>query len=453
MRNTKYRMETLQLFDFKGMEEHLEDMAADGWRLEETGRFLWKYRRTEPARVHYAVTYSLDASEFNPSPTEGQLSLEELCAEAGWQKVCDWMKMQIFVSEQETPVPLETDEAMRLEVIHKVMERRLIPAAILLGVIAVFQFSIPITSLIWNPVRFFENEGYLWAILLWTLMIVYHGFHMCHYYRWYRRSLQSTAHGGPCAEVKPYQLVDWVFFVLTYALLAIFLVRMLKFTRTGVTVVWVVHITLYTVFLILINQAPRLLRKLRVSRGTNIVVCFVVLPIIYMIVAATVIFGILGDNQAVRYAEDTNGLPLTLEMLTGVSHEDSDRSVIPLGIGSFMLTQHLYADQGTRMTSEGVKIEESFYYTIKDVKTDWLYGKVLAQYLEPKEDRDQAWEMQDAAPWEAERVYRSYLSGEAVDSYLLCFPGRLVELTFTKFDIPLTAVQMAVIGRALAPSI
>ena len=93
---TKYRMEDRQRYDFKGVEKHLADMAAKGWRLERAGRHIWKYRRAEPAKVRYAVTYSLDASEFNPGPTKGQESLEDLCAAAGWQKVSDWNQMQIL---------------------------------------------------------------------------------------------------------------------------------------------------------------------------------------------------------------------------------------------------------------------------------------------------------------------------------------------------------------------
>ena len=62
MKMTKYRMEDRQLYDFKGVEKHLADMAAKGWRLERAGRHIWKYRRAEPAKVRYAVTYCLVAS-------------------------------------------------------------------------------------------------------------------------------------------------------------------------------------------------------------------------------------------------------------------------------------------------------------------------------------------------------------------------------------------------------
>ena len=83
MRDTKYRVENLALYDYKRVEQHLSAMAAKGWRLESIGARLWKYRRAEPAKVHYAVAYIQDASQFNPGPTERQQTLEELCAAAG----------------------------------------------------------------------------------------------------------------------------------------------------------------------------------------------------------------------------------------------------------------------------------------------------------------------------------------------------------------------------------
>lgn len=96
MKNVAYRWNTFQLYDYRGVEDHLSAMAAQGWRLEKAGNTFWKYRRADPAPVRYAVTYNAGASQFNPGPTEGQESLEELCNAAGWTKACDWFQMQIF---------------------------------------------------------------------------------------------------------------------------------------------------------------------------------------------------------------------------------------------------------------------------------------------------------------------------------------------------------------------
>ncbi len=37
MKNTKRRMENLNLYDYRHVEDHLSAMAARGWRLESVG--------------------------------------------------------------------------------------------------------------------------------------------------------------------------------------------------------------------------------------------------------------------------------------------------------------------------------------------------------------------------------------------------------------------------------
>ena len=98
-KDVKRRLETFLLFDYRGVEKHLSKMAQNGWKLEEVGRYSWKYRRIEPADLKYAVTYVPDASDLNPEPTDNQLTLEEYCAEAGWEKA--------HRGEQEAPWPKE----------------------------------------------------------------------------------------------------------------------------------------------------------------------------------------------------------------------------------------------------------------------------------------------------------------------------------------------------------
>ena len=132
MRDIRYLWEDYQIFDYAGVEKHLSDMAARGWRLEKTGAMFWKYRRMKPAKVTYAVTYIHNASDLNPQPTQEQQILDEYCQEAGWKKVADWSKMQIFSSEEADPIPIETDEATRLEVIRRCTGMQIWPVNIAL---------------------------------------------------------------------------------------------------------------------------------------------------------------------------------------------------------------------------------------------------------------------------------------------------------------------------------
>ena len=54
MADVTYRLQNYAQHQYSAMERKLEQMAAEGWRLDKLG-MLWRYRRAEPARVHYAV--------------------------------------------------------------------------------------------------------------------------------------------------------------------------------------------------------------------------------------------------------------------------------------------------------------------------------------------------------------------------------------------------------------
>ena len=118
----KDRKASLNLYspcDWKAVERHLTRMAAKGWRLEYVGHACWHYRRAAPAAVHYAVTWLPGLSAYAPEPTVEEADLSDLCAAAGWQKVCGWGNMMIYANDQPDPVPLITDERLRLQNLHQ----------------------------------------------------------------------------------------------------------------------------------------------------------------------------------------------------------------------------------------------------------------------------------------------------------------------------------------------
>ena len=151
----KYKRElvTHLLFDYEGIEEHLEKMAAKGWFLETAGNQIWKYREGEPAAVKYAVTYVPKASQFDPEPIAEQKTLEEFCREAGWEKVSDFLQAQIYMNRRSNPVPIETEEEVRLEVIRKAMKKSFVPANVVLVLLMILQFRKvdPIAALLQIP--------------------------------------------------------------------------------------------------------------------------------------------------------------------------------------------------------------------------------------------------------------------------------------------------------------
>ena len=174
MAKYKYQIGTFNLFDYVGVERHLEKMAAKGWQFDSIGSFFWKYKKAEPAQLKYSVTYIPEASDFDPEPLEKQKEIEAYCEKAGWQKVGNWLQMQIFCSENPEAVPIETDEELRLEVIGKSMKKNLLFSHGLLMAVFLMNIFTTFSTAKRNWVEFLSDSHRLWntGLWMWGLLIL-----------------------------------------------------------------------------------------------------------------------------------------------------------------------------------------------------------------------------------------------------------------------------------------
>lgn len=202
MGRRRYWPEQFLYYDGEGIAQHLEKMAARGWRLEKIGALAWRYGRMEPAGVHYAVTYFPEASEYNPYPTDSQEEFYDYCREAGWDLVTEWDQMRIFSTGRTHTIPIETDETARVRVIHKVMLRRFLPANLLLFVLLVIQLGIFITGILQDPAANLSNP----AALLLTLALALIGLSvfltLSGYLVWYLRARKTAETGERLADTE-----------------------------------------------------------------------------------------------------------------------------------------------------------------------------------------------------------------------------------------------------------
>ncbi len=205
MREFKYEIPRYHLFDYIGVEKHLEKMAAKGWRLTSIGDFFWIYKRTEPEDLKYSVTYIPETSEFDPEPLEKQRDIEAYCEAAGWKKVDRWMQMQIFCSDNPEAVPIETDENLRLEAIHKSIKKNMLFSKLLLLFVFAFQLfrSYSIAKNNWITFLSDSNQLYVCGIWLWGIMML--AFEGIYYLGWRYKSQKAIKKGLSCPEPKVYR--------------------------------------------------------------------------------------------------------------------------------------------------------------------------------------------------------------------------------------------------------
>ena len=171
MRNTKRELPLFSMYDHTGMERHLEEMAVQGWMLEKTTGFGWVYRRCEARRVRYAVTYFPKASAYEPGPSEDKQIFQDYCAQAGWELVSDAAQMQIFRTEAENPLPIETDAAIQVDNIHRAMKRSFLPSHFALMAVSLLWAGLLGWRLMTDPIGLLSSNSNLFTAFCWTIVL------------------------------------------------------------------------------------------------------------------------------------------------------------------------------------------------------------------------------------------------------------------------------------------
>jgi hypothetical protein len=106
MKDIKKKVEFFTFYDKTGIEKHLEQMALEGWLLEKMSAFCWTYRRIEPKKMRFSVSYYATITDFEPEPTEEQQAFNEFCEHSGWKLATQTVQMQVFYNENDNPVPI-----------------------------------------------------------------------------------------------------------------------------------------------------------------------------------------------------------------------------------------------------------------------------------------------------------------------------------------------------------
>ena len=196
----KFQFNWYQANDAAAMERKLEKMAEKGWLLDEMTNWGFRYRRGEPGEVHYAVTYFPQASVYDAGPTEEQQTYADYCAAAGWEFVSNWGPLQIFRSTRANPVPIETDEAEKLQAIHKSMLKTLVLSYGMLLAVWIMNLALRFSSIKRNPLGFFSSNQELLFMGFLLFFVLQLAFILVDYFVWYLRSKKSVERGEGCLQ-------------------------------------------------------------------------------------------------------------------------------------------------------------------------------------------------------------------------------------------------------------
>lgn len=219
---TKLRYNSL--LEFGTLQKKLEYMAKKGWKLKELTNLTMVFEKIPPQTLHYAQVYLESSSVFDKNTGEKEQGYIALAEETGWEYVSKWGTMLIFVSAEESPTPLETDDSVTLSSIHCAMKKDALPY---------MYYMFPLFCVIWcqqlsqsfqNPISFYSTISVYMGIL-YPLIILCFALMMFRYFHWYQRGKRAISQG---TQIPPPMSLPWLppvmggLVLLTIAILAVF---------------------------------------------------------------------------------------------------------------------------------------------------------------------------------------------------------------------------------------
>ncbi|MBR1812225.1 MAG: DUF2812 domain-containing protein [Lachnospiraceae bacterium] len=465
MNELKHRLEFFSFYDHSGIEKHLGEMAEKGWLLKEIKRVTWVYRRIKPKKLHFAVTYYPNASDFDPEPQEGQMIYRDYSEYAGWKFVCQSAQMQIFYNEEEEPIPLETDPVVEVQTIHKAAKKSfLLPHFIILG-LSILQAALFISRLLDDPIGLLSSTTNLSTGFCWVLLFLLCVIELCGYYRWHNKAVKA-AENGEFLETHSHTLFHRMILAASVFLLVYQLINMLSTGKRMMLTIYVLLIGYMITLIAVVNAVTQFLKRKKVSRGANLAVTLIVDFALAFAMIAAITFGTLRASQSGLFHPEED----TYEYggMTFILYQDE----IPLSVGdlqdidfdgyiresreseSIFLGQRVVHQWPRHDTSPTVKVP-SLSYTLTIIKEPALYDWCKDGLLKKRTDKAEEdgvvfsryYKEIDATPWLAKEAYQYHFGEGILNQYLLCYEDRIIEIDFNWEP---TEEQMRIVAEKLA---
>lgn len=431
-------------YDQQAIQEKLEEMAEIGWMLEKTDNFMWTYKRIEPKKLRFSVTYFPSASDFDPSPTEGELTKIDFCRQDGWNLVTTWGVMQIFYNEDLDAVPIETEPVMQIENICRSMKKNvLLPQAVLSGML-LWNVVIRLSQWLRDPVGELSDPFSIYSVLMFSILTLACLYEIGFYFCWSRKAKAAAQNDGVFLPVRSKPIASWILMAVS-ALLLILSYTALR-GPLGFVILWLCMVP----FIIVIgNLLKNMLKKRGVSRNVNriVSVCAVVLLTFLMLglMTAAIIQGRMrfdsGKNVVGTYElygrtrEIYNDpLPLEIEELADVNAQWSKEADHQ---ETLLLSSTEYRQYAVPADGNDNVDERKLEYTVTEVKQDFLYDFIKRAVLNSRQDEihddfvfTDHYEPIDASVWNADDAYQLHWSESVLNTYLIFWGNHIVEIKF-----------------------
>ena len=465
MRKTKTRLELFSFYDHCGIAAHLEEQARKGWMLEKIGGMGWKYKKTEPRSVKFAVTYCSEASAYDPGPSEDLLNLLEYCDQAGWKLAASNAQMQVFWHEDPDATPLETDAVWQVENIHASAKKTVLRNQGWILALALLQMLVSVIRFVDGPVPAVTEMNSLFLVLCWADLMVLCLVEITSYVRWHRRAVEEAESSGILYPTRSHRFLQGFSLLLVTGGLLLWVGSPVGSRMFSITVASLIYMG---ILIVLVHGCSNLLKKWKVSAQMNILITILVDVGLAIAMITCISALVIRNDWGVPKPVDTyevhgitmrvyeDELPLQVEDLMDVTSEDYSRQ---LQTSKTFLAERYICDQEHRRDRQK---QPDLNYTLVVCRAGWLTDHCWNSWIKdlggirtespPIADHQVAsgyydWlKAEDPTPWGADAVYRRYFEADPSATWLIRWGDTFVKL---RFDEELTDGQKAVIGKLL----
>lgn len=462
MREYRKFLARFALYDKTGICKYLENKAADGWLLVDMGSIMWEFKRIEPQKLKFSVSYVNNASMYDASLTESQKSFVEYCEHTGWTFAASYEHTFVFYTENEDTVPIETDAVVEVENINNVMKRKMLLPYLLLIVSSIINLSTGLSGFLDDTVDELLS-GRIFIIIPLVFVALFCLTETVEYIVWYIRAKRLASLGDGFLSTKNFSNIKGTAVVLLT--LTSYFVYCVSLSHSFELAVFIGALLAVVIILVTTRGTTALLKRLNVPKIVNRVVSFAV------ILAVSVACLYISVNTVMKLPRDNEQGNYYVQFMT----QEEFRESAPLEITDFIqdeirITNSL-VEENKSASAVKFRAEQSacnltsdeeytLSYTVFDIKipfvrracinhlfdrycalgnyldTESYPGKVLLDIVSHREI--------SAEKWSADEAYVLCVDGKAINRYLLCYGNKIVEF------IPsweLTAEQVKVVAE------
>ncbi|MBE0451723.1 MAG: DUF2812 domain-containing protein [Clostridia bacterium] len=460
MKDKTKRIMNFRFDRYEDLENKLEKQAAKGLFLEECGSLLWTFKKGNPKKLKYTVTYFSEGSVFNPDITDNQQTYFDYAKAAGWNFVTQFNQMQIFCSEADNPIPFETDEKEKFNNIKRCMKKSFIPSMIVMILVFVLNLIVQFNSFQLNPIDYLSDPIRLLSSSMIAAAVIYQVYSLMTYFLWLKRSEKSIALGGECVKNSRimYRIVDIIFMVFVFGSLG-YLLFYLVFEIGGFGLF--LPLAQMPILMIIFWTSIKYLKKKKASATKNKVISFSVLGIasfayLALLMVFMMHFGLggkdnsnyrtvnwqLSETESHEYRLYSDEIPLTSEDLYGridynyYSYEkETDKTLF--------LSKSVYRQDSPPAKDAPPRIE----YETLEPQFEFVYLLAKEHLLEIPEWRDNTtFEPIDNKIFDTVEAYQRYYENTPTGEYILFFGDRIITLNMEE---PLTTKQISIVKEKL----